>query len=67
MKSLGKILKERRISLNKNQLEFSEMLGVCFTTYNRLESDRTYKPSFKTVKVVAKYLGITEEEVRELL
>jgi len=58
-----KALREKRVI---TQEELSSASGVGIATISRLETGRV-KPSIKTTRALAKALGISPEELRELL
>jgi len=58
-----KALREKRVI---TQEELSSASGVGIATISRLETGRV-KPAMKTTRALAKALGISPEELRELL
>ncbi len=57
-----KSLKELRLMNYLSQAELARKAGLSTATINRLENGRT-KPVFKTIRVLAKSLGVAPAEI----
>jgi transcriptional regulator with XRE-family HTH domain len=57
-----KSLKELRLKNYLSQAELAHKAGLSMATINRLENGRT-KPVFKTIRVLAKALGVEPRDI----
>lgn len=60
-------IKKKREQKNLSQVEACQELGVSYVTYSKLENNPKYKPSYKTINAIAKWLEVSAEEVRSWL
>lgn len=63
---LGEYLKQYRLNHNLTQSQMAEILGTSQNYYNRLEANLK-KPGFKLIDRISKSLGITIQNIREML
>lgn len=52
----GKLLRERRVARGYSQKEFSALIGISNTQYNKIELGKD-RPSRETIKKISAYLG----------
>ena len=64
---LGKYLRRKRFNANLTQAQVAEMIGVTTYYYSYLENDKITNPRPSTVEKIAKYTGLTVEQIRKML
>ena len=66
MRFKNNVLRDYRLSKNFTQQEFSDLIGIDRVTYIYIEKGKR-KPGFKTIKIIAKAMSVTSEELRREL
>jgi transcriptional regulator with XRE-family HTH domain len=56
-------LKELRLKKFLSQAELAKESGISEGTINRLEKGNTHEPNFKTIRDLAKALGVDPHEI----
>lgn len=64
-KKLMVYLRDYRIKHNMNERQMCEAIGICYTTYSRLENG--YAPSFKVTEKLANYFQLDAMDIRSML
>ena len=64
---LSKMLMNKRMEKNLNLHEAAKEIGIDYVTLWKIESKGYTNISYETARKIAKFLEITEKEVRETL
>lgn len=63
---ISDIIRKKRLSLHKTQLEVAKIAGMDPSFWSRLEGGKIANPSLETLSKVATALGITVRELEEV-
>lgn len=64
--TLGNFLREKRLEKNVSQITMSQLIGVSFATYNKLEQNKI-RPSYLVIGKIANYFKLDVNEIRRML